>query len=114
VIIVPFGEYKNFKDCVKKNQDKDNPEAYCATIERKIINAKSKYYDHVRFWNVKPDSRYNKVQLRMGTEIEMEHTTQEWVAEMIAKHHLGEFPDYYTRLKKMEKQAKSDWKKKKK
>ena len=33
---MPFGEYKNFEDCVAKNQDKEDPEAYCATIKRKI------------------------------------------------------------------------------
>lgn len=33
---MPFGEYKDFEDCVRKNQDKENPEAYCAVIEKKI------------------------------------------------------------------------------
>lgn len=35
--IVPFGgdcEYRDFQDCVNKNRDKDDPEAYCATIQR--------------------------------------------------------------------------------
>lgn len=32
----PFSIYKDFDACVRANQDKDNPEAYCATIERKI------------------------------------------------------------------------------
>jgi len=34
--IMPFGPYKDFADCVNKNQDKDDPEAYCAVIERAI------------------------------------------------------------------------------
>ena len=33
---MPFADYKNFADCVKKNQDKDDPEAYCAEIKRKV------------------------------------------------------------------------------
>jgi len=33
---MPFGEYKNFKDCLDKNQDKEDPEAYCAEIMRQI------------------------------------------------------------------------------
>jgi len=33
---MPFADYKNFKDCVSKNQDKDDPEAYCADIKRKV------------------------------------------------------------------------------
>ena len=36
VIKIPFVEYKNFADCVKKNQDKDDPDAYCAEIKRKV------------------------------------------------------------------------------
>jgi len=31
----PFAGYKNFEDCVAKNQDKNNPEAYCGEIKRK-------------------------------------------------------------------------------
>ncbi len=33
---MPFGDYKDFNDCVSKNQDKNNPKAYCADIKRKI------------------------------------------------------------------------------
>lgn len=33
---MPFAEYENFKDCVKQNQDKDNPEAYCAKIQEEV------------------------------------------------------------------------------
>jgi len=32
----PFAGYKNFKDCVAKNSKKKNPQAYCATIMRKV------------------------------------------------------------------------------
>lgn len=32
----PFAGYRNFADCVKKNQDKKDPEAYCASIKRKV------------------------------------------------------------------------------
>jgi hypothetical protein len=31
----PFGGYKNFSECVEKNKDKDNPEAYCGSIKAK-------------------------------------------------------------------------------
>jgi hypothetical protein len=36
----PFGGYTNFADCVAKNKDKDDPEAYCATIKRQIEGSK--------------------------------------------------------------------------
>jgi hypothetical protein len=48
---------------------------------------------------------YNKDELEKGIEIEMEHTTSPVIAERIAKDHLAEIPDYYTRLIKMEKEA---------
>lgn len=31
---MPFAGYVDFDDCVRKNQDKENPAAYCATIQR--------------------------------------------------------------------------------
>lgn len=33
---MPFAGYRDFADCVKRNRDKDNPEAYCAAIMRKV------------------------------------------------------------------------------
>lgn len=33
---MPFGEYKDFADCVAKNSDKEDPKAYCAAIKRQI------------------------------------------------------------------------------
>lgn len=37
---VPLGEWESFEACVKANQDKDNPEEYCAAIGRKIAKKK--------------------------------------------------------------------------
>lgn len=34
----PFAGYDNFEDCVRQNQDKDDPEAYCGEIQRKVKN----------------------------------------------------------------------------
>lgn len=56
--------------------------------------------------------KFDPKQLEMGTEVEFEHTSDRKVAEKIAKDHLLEFPDYYTRLKKMEAEAKRYWGKK--
>jgi len=49
-----------------------------------------------------------KVQLENGIEVEKEHTKNKETAKEIAMDHLFEFPDYYTRLKKMEKSAEKD------
>lgn len=39
-------------------------------------------------------------EIAMGTKVEMEHTKSKERAEKIAKEHLAEHPDYYSRLKK--------------
>ena len=48
-------------------------------------------------------------ELKSGAKVEMEHTDDKTKAEEIAMDHLAEMPDYYTRLEKMEKEAKSFW-----
>jgi hypothetical protein len=45
-------------------------------------------------------------QLEMGIEVEMEHTSDPLIAKRIALDHLSEITDYYTRLAKMEAEAK--------
>lgn len=57
----------------------------------------------------KKSSKYDSEELEMGTKVEMEHTNDEELAKEIAKDHLEEIPDYYTRLKKMEEDAKEYW-----
>ena len=37
---MPFAGYKDFADCVSKNQDKKDPKGYCATIMRKVEGKK--------------------------------------------------------------------------
>jgi len=48
-------------------------------------------------------------ELSMGIKIEMEHVNTKSMAKEIAMDHLVEIPDYYTRLKKMEKEAGKKW-----
>jgi hypothetical protein len=50
-------------------------------------------------------------QLDMGAPIEHEHTKNQKLATEIALQHLDEIPDYYTRLKKLEADAKKQHKK---
>lgn len=62
-------------------------------------------------------------QFRSGLDVELEHgnrdsdtnvTNDDPIATgKIALAHLNEFPDYYTRLEKMEKEAEDYWKKNK-
>ena len=39
---MPFGKYKNFKQCVRANKNKKSPGGYCAVIEKKITG----HYPH--------------------------------------------------------------------
>ena len=52
-----------------------------------------------------PDSAVNQTQLRAGIKVEREHSARVPIQRDIAKDHLVEIPDYYTRLKAMENQA---------
>ena len=47
-----------------------------------------------------PDTMFKKNQLKMGITTELEHTNSKRIAKMIAKAHLTEFPNYYTKLRK--------------
>lgn len=58
-----------------------------------------------------PDSKFDPKELKMGIEVEKEHTDDTSITKLIAKDHLAEIPDYYTRLKKMEDEAKESKKK---
>lgn len=41
-------------------------------------------------------------QIAMGKKVELEHTDNKEIATIIAKDHLVEDPNYYTKLKKVE------------
>lgn len=51
------------------------------------------------FKQVDNSIEYDPKQLKIGIEVELEHTTDKKIAEIIAKHHLAEDPKYYTKLK---------------
>jgi|694.fasta_scaffold00015_225 hypothetical protein len=53
-----------------------------------------------------------KDQIKKGKKIESEHTSDEEKQTEIAEDHVSEFPDYYDRIEKMEKEAKKYWGKK--
>jgi len=63
-------------------------------------------------------SKFDVEQFRMGMDVELEHGTRDphtnvsnddpLITGKIALAHLNEFPDYYTRLQKMEQDAEED------
>jgi hypothetical protein len=64
-------------------------------------------------------SPFDVEQFRMGVDVELEHGTQDLqtnvtdddakVTAKIARAHLNEFPDYYSRLAVMEAEANAYW-----
>ncbi len=67
-------------------------------------------------WETSP---FDAEQFRIGMDVELEHGTQDLdtnvtdddmaVTAKIARAHLNEFPDYYSRLAAMEAEAKAYW-----
>jgi len=63
--------------------------------------------------------KFDVEQFRAGLDVELEHGTRDpktnvtndnaLMTGKIALAHLNEFPDYYTRLEKMEKEAEDFW-----
>jgi len=58
-------------------------------------------------WRALGSPRVDMNELRMGIEVEQEHGGDMRQAGKVAMDHLREFPDYYTRLTKMEARAKA-------
>jgi len=68
-------------------------------------------------------TKFDVEQFRIDMDVEMEHGTvnpktnvtddDEMTTGKIALAHLNEFPDYYTRLEKMEKEGEEYWENKK-
>lgn len=52
--------------------------------------------------------RVRLAEYRAGVKVEMEHTDDPREAALIAYDHLAEMPDYYTRLRKMERRGNPD------
>jgi hypothetical protein len=67
-------------------------------------------------WSSSP---FDVEQFRMGMNVELEHGLRDALTNVsdddphltarIALAHLNEFPDYYTRLERLEEEAKRDW-----
>lgn len=45
---MPFADYTDFDDCVAKNSGKSNPQAYCASIMRKVEKVRHKDFERIR------------------------------------------------------------------
>jgi len=78
------------------------------TIDESIDRAEEVEEEPLRdIWRSLGSPRVDMNELRKGIKVEQEHTGDLREAGKIAMDHLREFPDYYTRLTKMEARAKA-------
>jgi hypothetical protein len=63
------------------------------------------FFSQGRFMKEGQEKSFNEDELMMGDVVELEHTDNPIIARRITLDHLTELPDYYTRLKKMEKEG---------
>ena len=93
---------KQVPNCVPKGDTKkteqldpypENADPEQIMNRAKVVGRKQEMY------KAEPDPE----QLKMGIKVEMEHTDDKEVAEKIARDHLNEVADYYTKLKEVEK-----------
>jgi len=100
-----ISKYDNVPDKeiqVKQGMTKKKLVEYYEKLKEEVEGIIKKYEKRIKESNVKQE------QLQIGIKVEMEHTDDKTVAETIALDHLNEIPDYYTRLTKMEKDAKKE------
>ena len=116
-------DYKKSIDC--NNPSGFSQKAHCAARKKRAKGEKTKskspfnemheVKSHNSVEQIAKKHRlqvsFIKNQLEMGIPIENEHTKDKDLATDIALQHLDEIPDYYSRLKKMESDAKKEHKK---
>lgn len=92
------------------NEDPKKFEQYRQAIKKEFNIDIAKYKEKLKGGKAdgKPITKYDLNQLIMGIKVELEHTKDKMTALEIATDHLEEFPDYYTRLLKMEEEAEKE------
>lgn len=75
---------------------------------RKIYNLTRSDFPPVGKHNHISDDEFDPKELEMGIEVEFEHTNDPEIAKAIAKDHLAECSDYYTRLAEMERECENE------
>lgn len=110
IIITFFTKYKDPTDeQIHKLSDKIGIDKH--EFEKTIYGLLSSFlYNGMYSESVRNGKEVNIIdtELKFGIDIEMEHTDNKKIAKRIALDHLAEFPDYYTRLRKMESETKNE------
>lgn len=98
---------KAIYDYAMKNKDhtivlRNGDTGAMRSIRRRALNeADSKLANFEGFFKpIDTSIDYDAEQLKVGIDVESEHTSHKEIATIIAKHHLAEDPKYYVKLKK--------------
>lgn len=79
LMTAPFGEYKDFDDCVSKNQGKGDPAAYCGFIKKQIEGAsKENAYQIYKDKNGKFYATFNGKPIYADSEEELKKMIEEY------------------------------------
>ena len=82
----PMGEYKDFDDCVSKNQDKDDPEAYCGEVKRKIEGSSLEHNNPSNKTVMSDNSKSEEIIKQLQAEVAT-------YKQKLAMEHEGECPE---------------------
>lgn len=95
----PFAGYRNFQDCVRKNQGKKNPVAYCAEVMRRIEEKKALTTDSPLFPKESEQlQKYIKKLIRQNEKKIIELLEKEGRQKKIAKLSVKEIIDSLSSL----------------
>jgi len=67
---MPFGGYKDFKECVSKNSDKSNPQAYCGEIKKRTEDLNDQNLMEVVNMTTKKDQEMDEKELANTNQAE--------------------------------------------
>ena len=77
-----------------------------SVLEEKAYALIQSFFSQGNYMKDGQGKTFDKKEIDMGKKVELEHTNNPIIAFRISLDHLTEFPDYYTRLAKMEDEAK--------
>lgn len=101
---VPVSILLNAKNVAELRAQLEGPRS----LHRKVVTEEEGFSAYNNPVTIRGEEVYDPDELAMGIEIEKEHTDDDAEASVIARQHLEEIPDYYSRLVRMERDAKKE------
>jgi len=105
-LIEMFASNKKIKDEEDFHAMAENIGWEPSALEEKSYAIIQSFFSQGKFMKDGQGKKFDSNEVEMGKKVELEHTNNPVIALRITLDHLTEIPDYYTRLAKMEKEAK--------